>query len=157
MELRIREATSGDIAAMHAIRLAVRENRLSDPAWLTAEVYLACLADSGAANTWVCETTLGIVGFASARRAQQDIWALFVDPLQEGCGIGGLLLDAATGWLFAHGVEAVQLGTTPGTRADEFYRRKGWQRGETTEKNEMIYRLPHSAACVQTNQENQTC
>ena len=157
MTLHIREATSDDIAAMHAIRMAVRENRLSDPGWLTPAVYRACLADAGSANTWVCETEHGIAGFATGRVVQQDIWALFVDPAQEGRGIGKALLAAATEWLFARGVAAIELSTTPDTRADRFYRQAGWRRGGLTAKGEVIYHLPKPSACPQTNPETATC
>ena len=137
----IREATSDDIHAMHRIRLSVRENRLRDTSWLTPAVYAACLRPTGAANTWVAELDGDVVGFATARIAERDIWALFVDPAHEGHGIGRALLDRATGWLFANGVDEVLLSTGPGTRADTFYRLAGWRRGETLENGDVRYRL----------------
>ena len=157
MTLRIREAAPDDIAAMHAIRLTVSENRLSDPAWLTPDVYRACLADSGTANTWVCEMAARIVGFSTARIAQRDIWALFVDPEHEGRGAGKQLLDTASQWLFDRGVAVIELTTAPGMRADGFYQRLGWQRGTLTPKGDVTYCLPSSQARVPANQETATC
>ena len=157
MTLHIREATSDDIAAMHAIRMAVRENRLSDPGWLTPAIYRACLADAGSANTWVCETERGIAGFATGRVVERDIWALFVDPAQEGRGIGKALLAAATEWLFARNVATIELCTTADTRADRFYRQAGWQRGELTAKGEVVYRLPKPSPRSRTSPETATC
>ena len=146
---RIREATPADIGQMHRIRVAVRENRLSDPSWLTPEVYRACLADAGSANTWVAEIDDRIVGFCTGRTAQGDIWALFVDPAHEGLGCGRALLDVATRWLFARGVGTIGLTTSPATRADHFYAEAGWERGGTDAKGEVTYRLhEHQRASV---------
>ncbi|HZH43719.1 MAG TPA: GNAT family N-acetyltransferase [Lysobacter sp.] len=157
MELHIREATAADIDAMHRIRLDVRENRLSDPTWLTPAVYRACLGDTGVANTWVAESADGVLGFCVARVPEQDIWALFVNPAHEGRGIGRALLATATRWLFAHEVPMVTLGTTPDTRADRFYRDAGWQRGEIDAKGEVRYRLPNPSAGVTTVSESASC
>ena len=137
----VREATIDDIAAMHAIRLGVRENRLSDPGWLTHEVWSSCLAGCSPANTWVCEVDGRIVGFSVARIAEADIWALFVDPNAEGQGHGKRLLSVASDWLFTQGVVEIRLSTTVNTRADVFYQQQGWQRGEFTPKGEVVYRL----------------
>ncbi len=144
--MRVREAVDADIPAMHAIRMHVRENTLSDPSWLTPDVYRAHLRDAGASNSWVCEQDGRILGFSVARRAQADIWALFVDPAHEGRGIGRRLIAAATDWLFAQGVDTVSLSTTPDTRADAFYRANGWQRGELTDKGEVMFRLARPAS-----------
>jgi GNAT superfamily N-acetyltransferase len=157
MAPRIREATAGDIDAMHRIRMAVHENRLSDPSWLTPAVYRACLADTGVANTWVAEVDGAVAGFSTARVPERDIWALFVDPAREGRGIGRALIDAATRWLFERGVAIIELSTTPGTRADRFYRDAGWQRGEATAKGEILYRLPNPSARVEPVSETAPC
>jgi hypothetical protein len=49
--IRVREANAADIPAMHAIRMDVRENTLSDPSWLTPEVYRTHLGDGGISNS----------------------------------------------------------------------------------------------------------
>ncbi|HEV2608292.1 MAG TPA: GNAT family N-acetyltransferase [Xanthomonadaceae bacterium] len=126
---------------MHAIRLGVRENRLSDPSWLTHEVWSSCLAGRSPANTWVSEADGKVVGFSVARIDEADIWALFVDPVAEGRSHGKNLLRVASDWLFAQGVVEIHLSTTADTRADAFYRQQGWQRGELTAKGEVVYRL----------------
>jgi len=140
----IREATIDDIAAMHTIRLGVRENRLSDPSWLTHEVWSSCLAGRSPANTWVSEADGKVVGFSVARIAEADIWALFVDPVAEGRSHGKNLLRTASDWLFAQGVIEIRLNTAVDTRADTFYRHQGWKRGELTPKGEVVYRLQHN-------------
>jgi GNAT superfamily N-acetyltransferase len=155
--IRVREAGVADIAAMHAIRMDVRENILSDPSWLTPDVYRAHLGGAGASNSWVCERDGRILGFSVARQAQADIWALFVDPAHEGLGIGRRLVAAATDWLFAQGVDIVSLSTTPDTRADAFYRANGWQRGELTDKGEVMFRLPRPSSHSLRHSGHPTC
>lgn len=155
--IRVREAVAADIPAMHAIRMAVRENRLGDPSWLTPEVYRAHLGDAGVSNSWVCERNGRILGFSVARRAQADIWALFVDPAHEGLGAGRRLIAAATDWLFAQGADTVSLSTTPDTRADAFYSTNGWQRGELTDKGEVMFRLPRPSSHPLRHSGHSTC
>ena len=139
--ISIREAAFIDIPAMHDVRLAVRENRLADPSWLTPEVYRAYLADTGAGNTWVAEIDGELAGFCVGRIAEADLWALFVDPAREGRGVGRALLAVATQWLFARGAASIALTTSPDTRADHFYASAGWQRGDIDHKGEVAYRL----------------
>ncbi|MCB1573325.1 MAG: GNAT family N-acetyltransferase [Xanthomonadales bacterium] len=126
---------------MTAIRLGVGENRLPDPAWLTREKWISALSTSGNATTWVAERAGQVVGFATGRIAEADIWALFVDSRHEGQGIGQGLLARVAAWMFDQGVGEIRLGTAEGTRADHFYQRNGWQRGELTDKGEVVYRL----------------
>ncbi len=139
--MHFRIANELDIPAMTAVRLAVNENRLSNPGWLTREVWVDGLESSGRASTWVCENESRIVGFSVARIDECDIWALFVDPDFEGRGIGSQLLELATGWLAQNGVRTIELSTANETRADAFYQRKGWQRGEQNSKGEVVFRL----------------
>lgn len=155
--LQIREASIDDIPDMHRIRLSVRENRLHDTSWLTPDVYEACLKPTGTANTWVASVDGVTAGFVTARIAEQDIWALFVDPAHEGHGVGRSLLDVATGWLFEQGATQVSLTTGPGTRADDFYRRAGWERGETAPNGDVRYRLTRSAAEGAGTQRTSSC
>ena len=87
----------------------------------------------------------GIIGFSVARVRENDIWALFVDPEYEAKGVGRRLLKLATDWLFARGVVEIHLSTSVDSRADAFYRKQGWQRGELNARNEVIYRLGKSS------------
>src|SRR5688500_5069427 len=110
---------------MHRIRLAVRENRLSDPALVQPDDYRALL--NGQGRGWVAELDGRIAGFAVADLARRNVAALFVHPDAEGRGVGRRLHDAMMDRLFAEGVERVWLSTDPGTRAETFYRAAGWQ------------------------------
>lgn len=137
--LQFRLAAESDIPGMTVVRLGVGENRLSDPGWLTRQMWLDALEGSGNACTWVCELDDRIVGFSTARVSEADIWALFVDPEFEGQGIGSRLLDLAIEWLAGKGVATVELSTTEHSRADAFYQRKGWRRGVLNAKGEVVF------------------
>ena len=58
----LRPALLEDIPAMRALRLGVRENRLSDPSKVTQADYERRLAQPGA--SWVVEVNGSIAGFA---------------------------------------------------------------------------------------------
>jgi GNAT superfamily N-acetyltransferase len=133
-----REATIADIPQMQIVRHAVKENRLSDPGLVTDAAYVSYLTVRG--KGWVCEIETIIAGFAIADLAGNNIWALFVDPAHEAKGIGKALHRQMLDWYFAQGKDAVWLGTAPGTRAELFYTRQGWQpRG--IENREMIFEM----------------
>ena len=137
--LRFRLATVADIPAMSAIRLAVTENVLSDPGRVTRQMYEDYLDKLG--RGWVCEADEGIIGLSYADNTDGSIWALFVQPGQEGRGVGKVLLRLAVEWLFAQGWDEIKLGTAANTRADRFYAAQGWQRGAMKNATEVEYRL----------------
>lgn len=137
--LTFRLATEADIAAMSAIRLAVTENRLRDPARVTLAMYRDYMGRLG--RSWVCEDDGVIAGFASADHVQGSIWALFIDPAREGQGIGKRLLALAVDDLFQQGHEQIVLSTSADTRADIFYESQGWERGKMKDDIEVQYSL----------------
>jgi GNAT superfamily N-acetyltransferase len=134
-----REATIEDIPAMSEVRLSVRENVLPDPRKITREMYVAYLTEAG--KGWLCEEDSEVVGFSVAALADASVWALFVRPEHEGKGIGARLLNLAADWLFRMGASSITLSTEAGTRADRFYERRGWQRGELKDNGEVNYLL----------------
>jgi GNAT superfamily N-acetyltransferase len=137
--LQFRAADRADIPAMAAIRLAVRENALSNPARITTQMYEDYLQRLG--RGWVCEQDGAIIGFSYAAMADGSIWALFVSPDKEGLGAGAPLLKLASDWLFSQGHASVTLGTEADTRADRFYLAQGWTRGEMKDEDEVFYSL----------------
>jgi len=124
---------------MSRIRLAVTENRLSDPTRITARMYEDYLEKLG--RGWVAESCGQIIGFTYACRADASVWALFVQAGHEGQGIARGLMQLLTAYLFSIGHERLQLGTEAGTRADRFYRAQGWTRGEMIDRYEVAYTL----------------
>lgn len=144
MTLEFRRATAADISAMSAIRLAVRENVLSNPGRITRQMYEDYLELRG--RGWVCERAGAVIGFSYAASEDNSIWALFVEPGHEGRGAGKRLLRLATDWLFAQGAPAVTLSTAAGTRADRFYLTQGWQRDMHENSVDACFILPRRIA-----------
>jgi len=136
--LTIRTAHADDVASMHAIRLAVRENRLSSPARVTEADYCARLLRGDGA--WVAERAGEVVGFAMLDPPSRSVWALFVSPEAERQGVGralqAVMLEAAFAvW------PRVSLSTSPGTRAASFYTVSGWIPSGTLQNGERVFEL----------------
>lgn len=137
--MTIRVAVEADIPAMHRVRTSVRENALRDPESISREDYRRMLSREG--RGWVCEADGRIVGMAVADLSRRNVWALFVEPAYEGRGIGRRLHDAMLDWLFDAGATHVWLSTDPGTRAERFYARAGWQYAGPEPNGEARYEL----------------
>lgn len=120
----IRTAVVGDIPAMHRVRLAVKENRLTSTRIGEAD-YVPEITATG--RGWVAEHEGAVAGFAIGNFETGNIWALFVDPSAEGSGYGGRLHDAMVTAMFSAGLERLHLGTQQGTRAERFYLARGWR------------------------------
>lgn len=140
-----REAQLTDIPIIYQVRLAVKENALSNPSLITVEMYQDYLTTLG--KGWVCELNGQIVGFVVAASWDNSIWALFIEPAYEGQGIGKQLLKIAVDWLFVQGAQQITLSTAANTRADRFYQAQGWVRGAMKDAMEVYYTLTKSANC----------
>jgi GNAT superfamily N-acetyltransferase len=119
-----REAKITDIPQIQVVRNSVKENTLSNPALVTDADCAEFLTIRG--KGWVCEIDQRIVGFAIADLQENNIWALFLHPSFERQGIGRKLHDMMLTWYFSQGKSEVWLGTSPNTRAAEFYAKAGW-------------------------------
>lgn len=119
--------------------MAVTENVLSDPERVPRSLVETYFEERG--RGWVCDVDGVLVGFSFADATDHSIFGLFVLPGHEGQGIGKRLLDMAVAWLFDQGAEAIRLTTGPGTRADAFYQRQGWERGALDERGEVRFVL----------------
>ena len=135
----IREAVVTDIPAMHRIRMAVKENVLTNPLAVQESDYIPYLMKEGAA--WVCEDSDQIMGFAIVDVKAGEVWALFVHPDFEGKGIGSRLHDTMVNTYFSQGQTELILGTEPGTRAEAFYRHKGWSEAGYKSNGEIIFKM----------------
>ena len=120
-----REATTGDIQQMQIVRNAVKENILSNPALVTDKDCEEFLMIRG--KGWVCELDGSIVGFSIVDMKERNVWALFVHPDHEAKGIGKRLHDRMMNWYFDQTKEMIWLSTAPGTRAERFYKYRGWK------------------------------
>lgn len=121
--MMLRRADPDDVAGMHRVRLAVRENVLASSS-VTPAAYLARLEEEG--RSWVVAEGPDVVAFAVAENDGR-IWALFVDPEHEGRGHGRALHEIMLAWLHDRGLARAVLATEPATRAERFYRRLGWR------------------------------
>jgi GNAT superfamily N-acetyltransferase len=145
-DVTVRRADRADIPAMQRIRLAVRENALSNPGRITEADYVDALDALG--RTWVSEANGEIAGFACGYRSG-NLWALFVDPGHEGRGHGAALHDAVVDWMWSLGLDRLWLTTAPGTRAERFYLARGWQaRGTTTSGDVRLEMLRHGSGSL---------
>lgn len=122
--MKIRIAETGDICQIQVIRNLVKENQLSDPSLVPDRDVEDFIKRRG--RGWVCEINTQIVGFAIADLAGNNIWALFIHPDFERMGIGKRLHEEMLNWYFSQTEKTVWLGTSPGTRAELFYRKAGW-------------------------------
>lgn len=139
----VRPALEADIPAMHAIRLAVQENRLSDPQRIGEDSYRPHVANGGA---WLAEVDGRPVGFAILDAAMQNVWALFVHPQAERAGIGRALEARMLAWAQQRGLDRLWLATSPGTRAEHFYAASGWTRAGLTDTGEVRFERTISRA-----------
>lgn len=137
--MQIRRALARDIPEMHRIRTSVRENELSDPGSVQPHNYESLLDGEG--RGWVVETDAGLAGFAIADVSRANVWALFVHPAFEARGAGRMLHDAMLDWLFSQDLDRVWLSTSPGTRAERFYRAAGWQHAGHEANGEARYEM----------------
>ena len=119
--------------------MAVRENVLNNPLLVTKADYVRYLTESG--KGWVCEANQLVAGFAIIDSVKNNIWALFVDPAQEGNGIGKSLQSTMLNWHFAQRNEPLWLTTSPGTRAEKFYRISGWKEAGRDRNGEIIFEM----------------
>ena len=137
--MEIREATIADIAEMHRIRMAVMENRLSDPAKVRLSDYEDLIRSQG--KGWVSHVDGQIHGFGFINSFSNNFWALFVEPGYEKLGIGRRLHDRMLEWAFGSGQTNLWLTTAARTRAEGFYRRAGWRDTGRTPDGEIRFEL----------------
>lgn len=140
--LSIREMLATDVRAAHAIRLRVRENQLSDPSKVVEQDYHDFMARD--TRSWVCELNGSMIGFAMVDVEKRDVWALFVAPEHELKGAGRNLHDVLCAWYFQR-ADVLRLSTSPGTRAEGFYRAAGYTAVGTSANGEIIFELARPA------------
>lgn len=132
-----REATRDDITGIMTVRMAVKENRLSDPSLVTPADCEEYIFNRG--NGWICEHNDHVVGFAIVSVRDNNVWALFVHPDHEGKGIGKKLHDMMIHWYFSRTDKTLWLSTGVGTRAVQFYRKNAWKETGAYGKNEIRF------------------
>jgi GNAT superfamily N-acetyltransferase len=147
--ITFRVAKINDIKQLHRIRIAVHENRLSDPNLISYQDYQDFITERG--KGWVCEINEDIVGFSVVDRKENNVWALFVLPKFEGKGIGKKLHDLMLDWYFSQTDKTLWLSTSPGTRAEKFYRKAGWIENGVYGKGEIKFEFKPDTQASGTN------
>jgi GNAT superfamily N-acetyltransferase len=137
--MMIRQAVISDIGDLHTIRMAVKENVLSNPALVTVQDYETYLTTGG--RGWLCEVEGHVAGFSIVDMGKHNVWALFVHPDYEGRGIGKQLQEVMLRWYFTQTDHVLWLSTGRGTRAEEFYRRTGWKETGLTAGGETRFEM----------------
>lgn len=124
-----REAHSADIASIFDVRTAVRENHLGAEGLAARGITPQSVAQSfeGHSRGWVADVDGRIAGFAIADRSSRSIFALFIHPDFDGRGLGTRLLRLAASWLMPSPADPIWLTTGQRTKAETFYRRRGWR------------------------------
>lgn len=136
----IRKATSADRPRITEVRLAVRENQLSAASVSKVEATANWIFEN--ATFWVWEEAGAVQGFSVADPRDGTIFGLFVHPDYEGRGLARALLPRACEDLRAAGFAVATLTTGPGTRAERFYRKNGWEETGRQEDGQIIFRKP---------------
>ena len=134
-----REATTEDIPQMHAVRISVKENALSDPSLIKEKDYEEYIINRG--KGWVCEKQNIIVGFAIVSLADNNVWALFVHPQWERKGLAMALHKIMLDWYFSKTSKTLWLSTSPNTRAEMFYRTAGWNQNGLQKNGELRFEI----------------
>jgi GNAT superfamily N-acetyltransferase len=134
-----REAKTTDISQIQFVRNSVTENILSDPALVTDADVVDYITHRG--KGWVCEMAEIIIGFSIVSVLDKNVWALFIQPGFDNKGIGKRLHEEMINWYFAQTNETIWLSTSPGTRAEQFYRKAGWKEVGNYGKGEIKFEM----------------
>lgn len=134
-----REAEIKDIPQIQVVRNSVTENTLSDPGMVPDKDVEDYIVNRG--KGWVCEINKTIVGFAIVSIADNNVWALFIQPGFDKKGIGKKLHDDIMDWYFSQTSNTIWLSTSPGTRAEQFYRKAGWTETGIYGKGEIKFEM----------------
>ena len=142
-EILYRVATDADLPGITRVRTSVAENHLTVAEMAQRGITEATVARSfrGRSRGWVAEHDGHIVAFAIADRETHAIFALFVQPGFDGRGIGSQLLNLAVDWLWDSGTQRIWLTTRHGTKAANFYQRRGWVATATDASGNIRYEL----------------
>ena len=135
---RLRPAIRSDLPRIHQVRHGTAENQLTNPALVT-DAEIAWYLEE--AISLVSEDEAHVQGFTFANHQTGCVWALFVIDEAQGLGHGAALHDAAAARLRQAGHRQAFLSTGRGTRAEAFYKFKGWQPTGVNMDGEMVLRL----------------
>lgn len=127
MQITIRPARVTDVKAIFHVRTSVNENVLSVPQLaelgITEAAIIQMLQTSPCC--WVACDVDCVVGFSLIDMDAAALFAAFVLPSHEGCGVGRQIVQCAEDALFRRH-DVIWLETAKSSRAAGFYRHLGW-------------------------------
>ncbi|EFL91080.1 putative acetyltransferase [Candidatus Regiella insecticola LSR1] len=128
----------------YEIRFSVEEN-IVHPHQIQYLLRNQALDDITQGGGWICKNGNEYVGFCMGIFIPDPIiGGLFVKPEYQSQGIGKCLLKKVTEWMFFNGAKEIKLTTDPLSKAEEFYQRQGWKKGELDEYGtQIIYTKQH--------------
>ena len=141
--MSLREAKIEDVEQIQFVRNSVKENTLSDPRLVTDEDCVDFMTNRG--KGWVFQVDGKIVGFSIVDLTANNVWALFVHSDFEKKGIGRQLHDVMLNWYFSQTQSSIWLGTSPETRAEGFYRKRGWTEAGIHGKGEIKFEMTYNS------------
>ncbi len=108
----IRFSVYENIVHTHQIRYLLREQALED------------ISQGGG---WICKVDGVYAGMGFGIFIPEPIiGGLFIKPEYQSIGIGTELLHRVTEWFYQQGVKEIMLTTDEGSKAEFFYRKRGW-------------------------------
>ena len=137
-EPHLRRANRTDLPRIYKVRHGTVENRLTEPALVT-EAEVCWYMDE--AIFLVSEDENGLQGFVCANDQTGYLWALFVMDEAQRRGHGTALIDEAMTLLRKAGHRQAFLSTGLGTKAEKFYRSRGWRPTGTNIDGDRVLRL----------------
>ena len=142
MSVSLRMATADDVESLFEIRTSVAQNHLSreqmDELGITPQVLRSAINEGPC--IWLAEVDRQPVAFSMIDRAEGEVFAMFVRPEHEKCGLGRLLMDAAEAELFkTHERIVLVTDGRPEIRANGFYQRLGWTVVERIDARDVRY------------------
>lgn len=110
----------------YEIRFSVYENQLH-PHQIKYLIREQALDDISQGGGWICKIGDVYAGLCFGIFIPDPIiGGLFVKPEYQSIGIGSELLNRVTNWFLNKNTKTIQLTTDEGSKALEFYKKRGW-------------------------------
>lgn len=138
MSITFHKLTEQHLKDVYDIRFSVHENLVHGHQiqYLQREQALDDIRQGGG---WICKKNNDCVGYGLGIFIPEPlIGGLFVKPDYHHKGIGSHLLSLVTTWFFEQDTAEISLTTDAGSKAERFYRQRGWQPAGVDEFGQLI-------------------
>lgn len=126
MKISYEKLTKDHLPFFYEIRFSVEEN-VVHPHQIQYLLRNQAIDDIEQGGGWICKVDNEYVGFGFGIFIDEPIiGGLFVKPEFQSNGIGSVLLNYVTAWMFENGASEIKLTTDPGSKAEGFYKHHGW-------------------------------